>query len=84
MDTPTDPPRVRVPDGATPAGEVRARWAWAEASAWTERMLTAPEQGVKGGRWFSVIHCWPNAYFAEHGLFSLAAAHATLRQPSRR
>ena len=27
---------------------------------------------------------WPNAYFAEHGLFSLAAAHATLCQSSRR
>ena len=31
------------------AGEVRARWAWAEPSVWTERMLTALEQGVKGG-----------------------------------
>ena len=27
---------------------------------------------------------WPNAYFAEQGLFSLAAANATLRQSSRR
>ena len=27
---------------------------------------------------------WPNAFFAEHGLFSLVAAHATLRQSSRR
>ena len=29
-------------------------------------------------------HRWPNAYFAAHGLYSLAAAHATARQSSRR
>jgi len=27
---------------------------------------------------------WPNAFFAEHGLFSLVAAHAAARQSSRR
>jgi RNA-directed DNA polymerase len=27
---------------------------------------------------------WPNAFFAEHGLFSLAAASALARQSSRR
>jgi len=37
------------------AGEVRARWLWTEPTAWTERMLTALEQGVKGGKWFSLI-----------------------------
>lgn len=37
------------------AGEVRARWAWAEPCVWTERMLTALEEGVKGGVWFSLI-----------------------------
>jgi RNA-directed DNA polymerase len=41
--------------GAKPAGEVRARWAWAEPSVWTDRMLTALENGVKGGVWFSLI-----------------------------
>ena len=40
---------------ATQAGEVRARWAWTEPLVWTERMLTALEQGVKGGKWFSLI-----------------------------
>ena len=40
---------------AKQAGEVRARWAWTEASVWTERMLTALERGVKGGSWFSLI-----------------------------
>jgi RNA-directed DNA polymerase len=44
-----------VPKAATQAGEVRARWAWAEPSVWTDRMLTALEQGVKGGIWFSLI-----------------------------
>jgi RNA-directed DNA polymerase len=40
---------------ARQAGEVRARWAWTEPTVWTERMLTALEQGVKGGKWFSLI-----------------------------
>lgn len=40
---------------ATQAGDVRARWAWTEPSVWTDRMLTALEQGVKGGVWFSLI-----------------------------
>jgi RNA-directed DNA polymerase len=37
------------------AGEIRARWAWVEPSVWTERMLTALEVGVKGGKWFSLM-----------------------------
>jgi len=37
------------------AGEVRVRWPWTEPKAWTERMLTALEKGVKGGKWFSLI-----------------------------
>ena len=41
--------------GASPAGEIRARWAWVEAEVWTERMLTALEQGVLGGKWFSLM-----------------------------
>jgi RNA-directed DNA polymerase len=41
--------------------EERARWAmqllwkWVEASIWTEAMLTALGNGVKGGKWFSLI-----------------------------
>jgi RNA-directed DNA polymerase len=48
---------------AKPAGEIRARWAWVEAEVWTERMLTALEQGVLGGKWFSLmdkIYARPN------------------------
>lgn len=32
----------------------KTRWAWTERTVWTERMLTALEEGVKGGVWFSL------------------------------
>ena len=37
------------------AGEIRDRWSWVEPAAWTERMLTALEYGVKGDKWFALI-----------------------------
>lgn len=37
------------------AEEIRARWAWVEPEVWTDRMLTALEEGVKGGCWFSLM-----------------------------
>lgn len=40
---------------ATQVGSVRDRWSWTEPTVWTERMLTALEQGVKGGVWFSLV-----------------------------
>jgi RNA-directed DNA polymerase len=46
---------VAVPATATRARETPPRWGWAEPTVWTERMLTALEEGVKGGRWFSLI-----------------------------
>ena len=30
-------------------------WGWVDRSIWTDRMLTALENGVRGGRWFSLI-----------------------------
>jgi RNA-directed DNA polymerase len=30
-------------------------WAWVEAEVWTERMLSALGNGVKGGKWYSLI-----------------------------
>jgi len=36
-------------------GEENSRWAWVESSVWTDRMLTALENGVQGGKWFSMI-----------------------------
>ena len=44
-----------VPEGAKQVGEIRDRWFWVEPEVWTERMLTALEEGVKGGKWFSLI-----------------------------
>ena len=46
---------AEVPERATQAGEIRDRWSWVEACAWTERMLMALETGVKGGKWFALI-----------------------------
>src|SRR5436305_1596592 len=36
-------------------GDVLSRWDWTERAVWTERMLTALEQGVKGGVWFRLL-----------------------------
>jgi RNA-directed DNA polymerase len=44
-----------VPGKTKQAGEIRDRWDWVEPSVWTERMLTALEKGVKGGKWFSLV-----------------------------
>lgn len=46
---------VRPTTTAKRAAETPARWAWVEPTVWTERMLTALENGVKGGQWFSLI-----------------------------
>lgn len=53
-------PRERKPaevPQAKQAGEdcVHDRWTWTKPWIWTERMLTALENGVKGGRWYSLI-----------------------------
>ena len=47
----TAPP---VPARATQGAEARD-WSWVEASVWTERMVSALETGVKGGRWYSLM-----------------------------
>jgi len=46
-----------VPKVAKQEAEARSsgKWAWVEASVWTERMLAALGNGVKGGKWFSLI-----------------------------
>ena len=46
---------VAVPETAKRAGEILRRWCWVEPTVWTERMLTALDEGVKGGQWFSLI-----------------------------
>lgn len=50
-----EPAQVSGESGTTQAGDVRARWAWAEPCVWTDRMLTTLEAGVKGGKWFSLV-----------------------------
>ncbi len=51
-----------VPE-AKQAGETHARWEWVEPTVWTERMLSALEEGVKGGKWYSLmdkVYALPN------------------------
>ena len=59
-----------VPARATRAGDIRARWAWTEPSVWTERMLTALEEGVKGGR---RLLCQAGVVLHDHSLCSGAS-----------
>ena len=45
-----------VPPGARQGADIPERsWAWVEATVWTERMLSALANGVKGGKWFSLM-----------------------------
>jgi RNA-directed DNA polymerase len=46
---------VQPATAAKQAAEIQARWAWVEPTVWNARMLTALENGVKGGKWFSLI-----------------------------
>lgn len=45
-----------------------SNWAWTKPWVWTNRMLTALENGVKGGVWFSLI----DKVYHEDTLFSAA------------
>jgi len=47
---------LAVPAGAKQGADTRERdWSWVEASVWTERMLTALREGVRGGKWYSLM-----------------------------
>lgn len=46
---------VRVPEKAKHAGEIQGPWSWVKPLIWTERMLAAVDEGVKGGKWYSLI-----------------------------
>jgi RNA-directed DNA polymerase len=65
----TEQPPTTVPK-AKQVGEtnVRDSWAWAKPWVWTDRMLTALENGVKGGQWFSLI----DKVYKEETLYSAA------------
>ena len=52
----------RVPETAKQGAETRntgagtpSRWSWAEGSVWTDTMLAALDNGVKGGKWYSLM-----------------------------
>ena len=66
MDERTEDRSTAVPreEPAKQVEEIRARWAWVEPAVWTTRMLTALEEGVKGGVWFALI----DKVFAERNL----------------
>ena len=54
----TDTTKEEKPAGvpeAKQAGEARSKWEWVEPTVWTERMLSALEEGVKGGKWYSLM-----------------------------
>lgn len=54
-------------------GDIRTRWAWVEPSVWTDRMLEALENGVKGGTWYSLMD-------KVYALDNLRAAWASVRR----
>ena len=51
---------------AQQAEEILSRWRWVKPCAWTVRMLTALEQGVKGEKWFRLF----DKVFAERNLWT--------------
>ena len=52
---------AKATQGGDAAGGQPRTWWWAEASIWTERMVSALGNGVKGGKWFSLVDkaIWP-------------------------
>jgi len=72
----TDQTSATVPFRATPAEQPSSVKEWANRLVWTDRMLTALEQGVRGGRWHTLIdkvyqpvHLWASSLrvLGKHG-----------------
>lgn len=55
MDDGSDPVGVPRQVGTKQTGEAQDRWSWVEPSVWTARMRTALDNGVKGGKWYSLV-----------------------------
>jgi RNA-directed DNA polymerase len=55
MSKPMEIKPVAVSEKAIRTGELLKLTLWVEPEVWTERMLTALIEGVKGGKWFSLI-----------------------------
>lgn len=52
-----------VPTEAKQDGQTQDSWSWVEPTVWTKRMLQALVNGVKGGKWFSLmdkVYALPN------------------------
>ena len=45
----------RVPKMANRSRETHGKWWWVEPTVWTEHMLAALDNGVKGGKWYSLM-----------------------------
>src|SRR5512139_2651310 len=63
MNSTTEDSLAGVPETATQARETAFRWEWVEPNVWTARMLAALEEGVKGGKWYSLmdkVYAMPN------------------------
>lgn len=50
-----DKPTGCIEEGNRQTSDRPLRWKWVSACIWTDNMLTALENGVKGGKWFSLI-----------------------------
>ena len=62
-------------------------WTFAKLDRWLRmrlRSILRKRQGQRGAGRGIDHQRWPNAFFTECGVFSLVAAHATVRQSSRR
>jgi len=64
------------------------RWIFRILDSWIRRRLRSLLRKRLGRRGIARVHGddhrrWPNAFFAEHGLFSLQEAHALARQSPR-
>lgn len=57
MTTGSEQESAESADEATQGADAHSQrdWSWAEASVWTERMLSALVNGVKGGKWYSLM-----------------------------
>jgi hypothetical protein len=70
-----------VPEGAGRDGEAGGRRPRAEPVVWTERMLTALENAVKGGKWHSLIASVPDRCLLGRA-WAVLLARSTLLGPS--
>jgi hypothetical protein len=86
MDQHKEERRTTVPFTAIPVRESPTVTEWTNRSVWTKPMLAALRNGVRGGRWHTLMdhQRWLYAFSEEGELFSLQTAHQNFCQSSRR